>query len=588
MASNFSLWNKVWSLLTLEERRNSAQLIGLMFVGMVLEMLGIGLVIPVIGLLLHPDMAGSIFILRPFSSTIKTLDESSLITISMLVLVGAYTAKSLFLAFLAWYESRFAYKVQEQLSQRLLTSYVYQPYTYHLTHNSSQLIRNITGEVQAFTFNVMIPGLQLMSESLVFVGLLGLMLFIEPLGSIMTITLMGLATLGFHRLTRTHILRWGKARQLNEGLRIQHLQQALGGIKDLKLMGLESYFLGRYSRHNTECAQVGEKITTLKQLPRLWLELLAVVGISILILVMVGQGRELQAVIPTLGLFVAAAFRLMPSANRMLGAIQSIRYGLPVVDLLHEELKLHSLVPDADSETTATFNTYLELRSVSYTYPGNELPTLKALSIVINRGESIGFIGPSGAGKSTLVDLLLGLLVPDEDGTVCVDGIDIHKTLRGWQNMIGYVPQHIYLTDDTLRHNIAFGISDLDIDEQALLKATEMAQLQELVASLPSGLDSQVGERGVRLSGGQRQRIGIARALYHSPDILVLDEATSALDHDTEREVMDAVRSLHGNKTVIIVAHRLSTVEHCDRLYYLKDGEVTAKGAPKDILATIG
>jgi ABC-type multidrug transport system fused ATPase/permease subunit len=287
---------------------------------------------------------------------------------------------------------------------------------------------------------------------------------------------------------------------------------------------------------------------------------------------MIGQHRDITRIMPTLGLFSVAAFRLMPSVNRVLGAVQSIRFALPAITTLHEELSLTAPEP-VRKDATVVFETQIELAGVSFRYPGATTPALENLSIRIRKGESVGFVGPSGSGKSTLVDVVLGLLTPSV-GQVNVDGHDIQDDLRGWQDQIGYVPQSIYLTDDTLRRNVAFGLAPEQINNTAVERAIKAAQLDEFVATLSEGWETVVGERGVRLSGGQRQRIGIARALYHDPAVLVLDEATSALDGDTERGVMRAITALQGQKTILIVAHRLSTVEHCDRLYHLELGQI--------------
>jgi ABC-type multidrug transport system fused ATPase/permease subunit len=341
--------------------------------------------------------------------------------------------------------------------------------------------------------------------------------------------------------------------------------------------------LEQYRVHNAQSARVGQLQATLQQLPRLWLELLAVSGLATLVITMLVQGRALEAVLPTLGLFAAAAFRLIPSVNRVLGAIQALRYGLAMIDTLHAEFNLAASEVADTCAPIVPFRAALELNKVTYAYPGAFVAALTEISLVIRHGESVGFIGSSGSGKSTLVDILLGLLKPDS-GEVRVDGEEIQHALRNWQNQIGYVPQSIYLTDDTLARNVAFGLPTAQIDQAAVWRAIRAAQLEEFVHSLPMELDTLVGERGIRLSGGQRQRIGIARALYHDPVVLVLDEATSSLDTTTEREVMQAVRALQGRKTILIVAHRLSTVEHCDRLYRLEQGRVVEEGTPATML----
>lgn len=563
---------KILGLLTSDERRSALVLLCLMFIGMLLETLGIGLVIPAIALLTQPDYVERFPALQPFLAALGSPSHVVLVIGAMLGLAGAYFIKALFLAYLAWCQTRFAFDVQAQLSRRLFTVYLRQPYIFHLQRNSAQLIRNVTTEVSMFTGNGILPGMLLITESMVLLGLCGLLILVEPLGALIVVSVLGAAAWGFHRITRKHIALWGEARQYHEGLRIQHLQQGLGSAKDVKLLGRESDFLEQYRAHNAQSARVGQLQATLQQLPRLWLELLAVIGLAILVIIMLAQKLALEAILPTLGLFAAAAFRIMPSFNRVLGAVQSLRYGLPVIDILHTELKLVTTSDAAATHRPVTpFRTALELSRVTYAYPGAAKPVLKDISLAIQRGESVGFIGPSGAGKSTLVDMILGLLTPDE-GEVRVDGKRIQENLRSWQGQIGYVPQAIYLTDDTLRRNVAFGLPNEQIDDAAVQRAIKAAQLGEFVAGQLDGLETLVGERGIRLSGGQRQRIGIARALYHDPAVLVLDEATSSLDTATERSVMQAVRALHGSKTILIVAHRLSTVEHCNQLYRLYEG----------------
>ena len=388
---------------------------------------------------------------------------------------------------------------------------------------------------------------------------------------------------GSNRVTHQRLLRWGAARQLHEGLRLQHLQEGLGGAKEVKLLGREQEFLAHYHQHNLGNAQVGQRYQTLQQFPRLGLELLAVGGLAALVMVMVAQNKPLDALLPTLAVFAAAAFRVLPSANRAMMAVQNVRYALPAINVLHGELRVLKSAEEPAAARQLEFREYLALDNVSFCYPSSDRPALQGISLTVLRGTTMGFIGESGAGKSTLVDIILGLLHPG-GGAVRVDGVDIRTNLRGWQDRVGYVPQTIFLTDDTLRRNVAFGLADDQINEHSVWSAVRAAQLEEFINSLPQGLDTMVGERGVRLSGGQLQRIGIARALYHDPSVLVLDEATSSLDTQTERGVLDAVRKLHGEKTIIIVAHRMSTVEDCDQLFRLEDGRVVSQGNVESML----
>lgn len=569
-------FKKLWSLLTAEQRRAAAVLLAFMFVGMVLETLGIGLVLPALALMTQDDLASKYPSILPWLEDLGNPNREKLVAIGMMVLVGVYAVKGLFLAFLSWRQAVFVYGLQANLSLRLFSGYLSRPYTFHLQVNSAQLIRNTINQVADIT-HVIQQGLMLVTEIMVLLGVSALLLAAEPLGAVLVVCTLCAAGWGFNRATRKRILRWGEARVLHEGLRIQHLQQGLGGVKDVKLLGREADFLAQYDFHNKGSARAGQYQHSLQALPRLWLELLAVLGLAALVLAMMGQGKPLQTVLPTLGVFAAAAFRLMPSVSRVLAAIQNTRYYLPVIDTLGSELQTLGQFESEISGRVLPFRSSLKLERVSYQYPSADAPVLRDISISIPRGDAVGFIGGSGAGKSTLVDVILGLLTPSE-GAVTVDGVDIQTCLRGWQDQIGYVPQAIFLTDDTLRRNIAFGLPDVDIDEEAVWRALRAAQLESFVLELPQGLETVVGERGIRLSGGQRQRIGIARALYHNPSVLVLDEATSSLDAATERGVMDAVSAMHGDKTIIIVAHRLSTVERCDHLFRLEGGRVVEEG----------
>ncbi len=427
----------------------------------------------------------------------------------------------------------------------------------------------------------------IITEGLALFGIGGLLLVSEPQGVMIVVTMMALVIWIFHFITKGRISRWGVARQMHNDLGNLHMHQGFGSVKDIKVLGRERNFLAQFKVHSDRGGQIAGSQAILQQLPRLWLELLAVAGLSVVVLSMISQGVGTDRIMPTLGLFSAAAFRLIPSVNRVLGGFQFIRYSMPTVNFLYDEVKLMAtnpeVKPQSDSAASGQLQTEIRLNDICFSYPSAVNLALDHISLTIRKGESVGFIGPSGSGKSTLVDVILGLLPPG-GGSILMDGQDIQTNLRAWQNQIGYVPQSIYLTDDTLRKNVAFGLAEEEIDDAAVQRAIRDAQLEEFVAGLPDGLETIVGERGARLSGGQRQRIGIARALYHDPAILVLDEATSALDTATEVCVMQAVMALRGGKTLLIVAHRLSTVEHCDRLYRLKRGKVVDDGLPMDML----
>jgi len=574
---------KLRSLLTPAERRAAVVLFGLMLIGMVFETIGVGLIVPMMALILQNDLLASHPSIAAHLAYLSGMSQREMIAWAILGLVAACLLKNAFLAFLIGKQTYFAYNVQEQLSQRLFTIYLRQPYTFHLQRNSAELVRNITGEVGILT-GMLTSGLLMCTEILVSAGIATLLLVVEPVGAVLAVLVFGGAAWLFNRVTREKISQWGLERQIHDGLRLQHLQQGLGGAKDVKLLGREGEFLSQFQTHNVKSARVWRLQATLQSYPRLMFEMLAVAGLAVLVWSMLAQQRDLASIVPTLGLFAAAAFRLMPSINRILTAVQNLRYTVPVIGSLYRETQLPA--PDVKAATSAgsaPFRTELTITGLDYRYPGAAQLALDGVSLTIRRGETVGFIGASGSGKSTLVDVILGLLSPAR-GKVEADGKDIQKDLRSWQDQIGYVPQSIYLTDDTLRRNVAFGVRDEDIDNAAVERAVRSAQLDTFIHSLPDGLDTMVGERGIRLSGGQRQRIGIARALYHDPSVLVLDEATSALDTDTETGVMQSVTALHGSKTIVIVAHRLTTVEKCDRLIRLDAGRVLEEGAPSVLL----
>jgi len=578
------LLGKLWHLLPRAQRRTVWSLLAIMLVSTVLEVFGVGLVVPILAIMTQSDLVEHYPALQPWWEMLGRPSHMLLIVIGMCALVAAYAIKLGFVAFVAWRQSRFAFGLQAEISRRLFAGYMAQPYSFHLQNNSAQLTRNMVTEITMLINMVVLPVMLLATEGLVLLGIAILLVAIEPEGALYVLGVISIAGFIYQLVTRRYLQRWGKARQEHEGKRIQHLQQGFGGVKEIKLLGREAELYAQFDVDNKGLVTVMHRQNVLRQMPRLLLELLAIGGLTILVIVMLANGHAPASLLPTLGLFVAAAFRLMVSANRVLGAVQSIRYGNQVIVTLDEAFRQFEATGQPQSlPKPLPLISAIELKNLTYRYPLAPSESLHEVNIRIPSRTTVGFIGGSGAGKTTLVDIVLGLL-PPADGAVCVDGVDIHTNLRGWQDQIGYVPQSIYLSDDTLRRNIAYCLPDAEISDNAVWDAVRAAQLEELVAQLPQGLDTLVGERGVRLSGGQRQRIGIARALYHDPAVLILDEATSALDTATEAEVMKAIIALRGAKTVLIVAHRLSTIEHCDWLYRLENGRVVAQGPASEVL----
>ena len=572
---------KIFSLLSPPRRKQALILMLYLFIGLVLEMCGLGLLIPGLTLLLKSNIGQEYPSLVPFLNFIGNPSQKELVIWSMVFLVVFYFMKEAFLAMVAWKQAQFSMKFSAELGEKLFRGYLHQPFIFHIQKNTAELLRNIQVEVHQFTAIIQAI-ISLLMESSIIIGVIAILIVFEPFGSLTVIVFLTISSLIFNRLTKKRLIYWGQQRKDNAHLLNKHILQGLGGIKDIKLAGKEQFFFGKYSKQNQVFTNINIRVNTVSQIPRLYLEFLAVFGLATLVMVMTMQSRSHDTMLPILGVFLAAAFKMIPSVNKILASGQVIRMGVPVVEGLHTEFKLIDVAVRLE-DGVLDFSELIELKEIVYKYPEMNYNALDNITMKIPKGSTVGLIGPSGSGKSTLVDVLLGLFDP-LSGNVCSDGVPIKTNVRAWQDKIGYVPQTIYLTDDTIRSNIAFGLSEKNIDVNEINRVIKAAHLEDFIESLPMGLETSVGERGVKLSGGQRQRVGIARALYNDPPILVLDEATSALDDETENVVMEAIKSLHGIKTIIIVAHRLSTIEHCDWLYRLEKGQIIEEGLPEKIL----
>ena len=567
----------IWRMLKKSERRGLGMIFVLMLIGTVLEMFSLGLVVPIVGLLVNPDYLDRV----PFvHSLFGDLTTTQYVLGAMGLLIGVYIVKTIFLIWKTWVQRGFSNSVTLRIAQDLYENYLRQPYAFHLERNSAIMIRNSQSSASLMS-GVIDPLLLIASEFLVSGGLFILMLLLEPVGSLAAIVVFGSFSVIFRRITSRRIAKWGEAQNSYKGSIIQHLQQGFSGVKDIKILGREDYFVASYQRDLSGNAYVQRRYAVAQTLPRFSMELLTIICFGLLVSLMVLSDKALSDILPVLSLFGAAAFRLLPTLSQVINSFMSININRPIVNDLYADLALPIPAVTTDQKSRKLLDR-IDVEGLSFSYARTTRDALNNVSISIRRGEAVGLIGSSGSGKSTLVDILLGLLEPTS-GRVLVDGHDIQENLRGWQDQIGYVPQSIFLTDDTLRRNVAFGLPKDKIDDDAVRSAIRSAQLEEFVASLPEGMETVVGERGVRLSGGQRQRIGIARALYNNPDVLVLDEATSSLDTETEHGVMQAVQALQGDKTVIIVAHRLSTVEYCDRLYRLENAQIVDEGTFSEV-----
>jgi ATP-binding cassette, subfamily B, bacterial PglK len=562
-----------------------------------LDAIGIGLIGPFIGLAVKPEtIENNAFI----SSTYTYLGLQSVkqfISLLGLVVVIIFGFKSFVYYRIQHYVLKFCYAQQIWLRMRLLHTYLSLPYTFYLRTNSAHVIQTIGHESANFTAAIAIPLLNSIANAFVLVVLLLLMVRTDLLATVSIMGLLVITILPFHYF-RHKVSRWGMESQESNMETIRVINHAIGGLKVTKLIGCESYFENQLAAQAKKYARAASLAHSFLQLPRIVVETLLitfVVGFVSLSLVLVERSDSLVSV---LSIFAIASVRIIPSASQLISCMGVLRNNEPTLNRIYLDLK-ELEKPDAvrqiamsrdrnstsnlKSHQTQSFDREIVIDGINYCYPQADRNSLTDTSLIIRKGESIALIGRSGAGKTTLVDVFLGLLIP-QSGDIQVDGLSVYNDMRSWQNLIGYIPQSVFLMDDTIEQNIAFGVPADLIDPQKLDSAIEMAQLSELMTQLPDGTRTFVGENGVRLSGGQRQRIGIARAIYHDREILVLDEATSALDNETESLISEALRQLGRTKTIIVIAHRLTTVEHCDRIYEMNDGKIIRHGSYKEIV----
>jgi len=580
------LFGRILDLFEGRERARAWALLGALVLAAGLETVGVGLVMPFIALVTDPGLVDEAPLLGRLRDVLGATDANQLLIRSGLLLLGFYVAKNAFVAALTSAQNRFVYGKMQRLATRLLRAYLTAPYAFHLERNSAELQRNVNHNVPTMFTWVVAQSFIVVSDVLVVAILGALLVVVNPVATIAAggaFGVLGFAYLGVMR-RRTQAL--GEREQASLAEMLKWVNQGLGALKETRVRGAEGFFVGRYREHCAEYSGARRVLQTVNEYPRLVLETAAVAGVVLVIVAALLRGGDAQALIPLVALFAAASFRLLPSMTRIIRSVHLIKHFRPSFDAVCGDLELLRRVPDTvlepGSGARMPMRERIELRDVVFGYAGSAEPVLDGVSLVIERGRCVAIVGSSGAGKTTLVDLVLGLFSPTS-GAILADGRDVREDPDGWRRNFGYIPQDIYLTDDTIRRNVAFGVPDTAIDDAAVRRALTAAQLDEFVAGLPGGLDHVVGEGGVRLSGGQRQRIGIARALYHDPPVLVMDEATSALDAHTEREINETILRLAGKRTVIVIAHRLATVERCDRLFFLKDGRLLAEGTYEDL-----
>lgn len=570
-------------LLDAKTRRRMPLLIASFALVAAFDALSIGLVFPLVLALVDGDSFERITWLAWIASMLGTTDQRSLVMALAIAIGLLFVVKNIASAALVGWQYKILFDAEAEVGVRLYMRYLTMPWRQLAGRNSSELIRNASTSASHAFLSFMIPGLTILVEGVLSVAVLVMLLLVDPLVAVVSFALVGLAGAGYYLVVRRGLARVGSDFQLASYNLLNQLKQGIGAGRELRVLGRTDDFVRQMREARTLYSGAQARRNFLTQLPRYYLEsVLVVVVIAAVALAM--TTRAIADIAPLMALFGVAALRLMTSASRILASVQQVRIGVEPLAVVHadlfEPLSPEALQPAGVSPRSNASGLHLD--GVHFAYLPDRA-ALRGIDLHIATGTSIGIVGPSGSGKSTLIDIVLGLLRPNA-GSITVNGTDIHADLSAWRRTIGYVPQSIYLTDDTLRRNVAFGLADSDIDDEAVRKALKLAELEAFAATLPSGIDTVIGEQGASLSGGQRQRIGIARALYHDPSVLLMDEATSALDSETENTIVEAIDALRANKTVIVVAHRLSTVRRCDVLVMMEAGSIVATGSFESLL----
>ena len=580
---------KLFDLLSPGERGRLYLLFLALFVMAGIEMVGIASILPFMAVVSSPAVVRSNRWLKlSYDYFGFTSLHGYLLFLGTVVLV-LMVCTNLFKAFYTWASLKYDNNLNYTLGRRLLACYLQRPYEFFLSRNSTELGKNVLAEVRDVVIGVLSPGMQVLASSLLCLFILVLLMAVDPMIALAITAVLGGVYGLVYLAARRRLLEVGAQQVEANTLKYRFAGEALSGIKDLKILGKEWVFLERYAQQARRHAAANVSAGVIAQLPRHALEIIAFGGILLIVLSSLRSEQEVAKVVPILSVYAFAGYRLLPALQNIFSGVSSVRVGLPRLEVLHEDL-LHGTGADTEGPGTGALlplplRQSLMVEEVGFRYQGTKEAVLNGFSLEVLPNTSIGLVGPTGSGKTTAVDLILGLLAPTS-GRLLVDGAELTgERLRRWQRNLGYVPQQIFLSDDSIARNIAFGVPEAEVDLDAVHRAARIANLHQFVENeLPEGYDTVIGERGVRLSGGQRQRIGIARALYSNPEVLIMDEATSALDGVTEEAVMDALRTLSGTKTVILIAHRLTTVKECDVIYLMERGRIVNQGTYQDLL----
>ncbi len=575
-----NLIRKVLILLSPRERRDACFLVVLILVMAVLDVIGVASVMPFMAVLANPDTVETNKYLSAAYTRFGLADKEQFLFFLGLMVFVALVAAIVFKALTTWALLRYTHMREYSLGVRLVAGYLRQPYEWFLSRHSADLSKSVLSEVQEVVNGALIPLMQLLAQGAVVIALLMLLILADPLLALYIGVGLGVGYGGLYMLLRRRLARLGKEREKANRSRFEILSEAFGGIKELKLAGLEEVLIRRYTQPAKQCAKSITAAQLAKQLPRYALEIIAFGGMLLVVLYLMRTRGSFEGALPLIALYAFGSYRLMPALQQVYAHMATLRFAEPALNNLYADL-VHIAPAQSGESILAPLSVEksIALRGVTYAYPNSQVAAVHNLSLEIPARATVGLVGSTGSGKTTTVDIILGLLSP-YSGRLEIDGVPIGPdNLRAWQRNLGYVPQNIYLAADTVAGNIAFGIPCEKIDLSAVERAARIANLHDFVVNdMPQGYNTQVGERGVCLSGGQRQRVGIARALYHKPQVLVLDEATSALDNLTEQSVMEAVHNLSHEVTIILIAHRLSTVRECDCIYFLEKGQLAGQG----------
>ena len=559
--------------------------------GSALEVIGVGAIPAFITVLLNPDTIQSYSPVNVHLEKLGINNTEELLIWGSILLIVVFLVKNGYLTVLTYVKAKFLNSILHKLSVRLFSAYITAPYTFHLNRNSADLLRNLTSEVKLI-IKMLTDILYGIMDITLIAGILMLLLWSEPFITLIVVGVLAVPSGGFMKSIKKSIKKHGVERQQQTGKRIKAVNHGLGILKESRILGRDRFFIDSFTVSSEKYTKTKRYMEVITMLPRYILETVTVISMLLIGLILVVQGRDINSIIPILTLFGVAVMRLMPAVKELVARITDIRFHIFAIEPIYNDMmELNNKSRNiglrhgaSDTSNQLILKNTLEVQNVHYRYPGSRKEALNGVTLAIQSGTAVGIVGPSGAGKSTLIDVLLGLFIPQE-GKILVDGYDIKEDMERWRRNIGYIPQQIYLIDDTIRNNIAIGLHAHEIDDEKVWKAIEAAQLEGLIRELPDGLETLIGERGIRLSGGQRQRIGIARALYNNPKVLIMDEATSALDNETEKFILRVIDQLRGDRTIIMIAHRLTTVKNCDVLYYMKDGKILTQGTYQELFA---